>query len=318
MLGREFDRDLLVALWPSDGPDLEPAMAQLAVQDVLRPVPGERARCEFSHALLQEAAYDRILRRRRQALHGRVAGVLTERFSTVVEREPEIVARHWDYAAEPEKAVGLLATRPGCARWSARPSWSPPSTSAAGWRRSTRPVSMSAGDLERVDLLTYRAASLQAAHGYAADGRPGGLRGGPPGVRAHGRRRAAGLRQPRRVELSICCARSTARPWPSGTRCWRWASSAGDEVRLAEGHLYRGLVHMYLANFEVARGHLEQAFARYHRSDRFVQIYEAQGDMGVGRAGLPRARSCGTWVSPTSRATARTSASSSPRRSAVR
>ena len=56
VLGREFDRDLMVALWPSDGPELEPAMAQLAVQDVLRPIAGERARYEFSHALLQEAA----------------------------------------------------------------------------------------------------------------------------------------------------------------------------------------------------------------------------------------------------------------------
>jgi predicted ATPase len=57
---------------------------------------------------------------------------------------------------------------------------------------------------------------------------------------------------------------------------------AGDEVRLAEGHLYRGMVHMYLANFELARDHLEQAFARYHRGDQFVQISEAQGDLGVG------------------------------------
>ena len=138
VLGRVFVRDLLVALWPSDGPKLEPAMAQLAVQDVLRPVPGERARCEFSHALLQEAAYDRILRRRRQALHGRVAGVLTERFSTVVEREPEIVARHWDSAAEPKKAVGYWLHRRDAAR-RARPSWSPPSTSAEDWRHSTRP-----------------------------------------------------------------------------------------------------------------------------------------------------------------------------------
>src|SRR5205807_403084 len=35
-------------------------------------------------------------------------------------------------------------------------------------------------------------------------------------------------------------------------------------------------------NFELARTHLEQAFRHYHRSDGFSQIYEAQGDMGVG------------------------------------
>jgi predicted ATPase len=53
-------------------------------------------------------------------------------------------------------------------------------------------------------------------------------------------------------------------------------------VRFAEGHLYRGLVHMYLANFDVARQHLDEAFARYQRPARSDHIYEAQGDTGVG------------------------------------
>jgi tetratricopeptide (TPR) repeat protein len=53
-------------------------------------------------------------------------------------------------------------------------------------------------------------------------------------------------------------------------------------VRLAEGHLYRGLVHMYLANFDLAREHLDEAFTRYQRPDRSDHIYEAQGDTGVG------------------------------------
>jgi predicted ATPase len=53
-------------------------------------------------------------------------------------------------------------------------------------------------------------------------------------------------------------------------------------VRLAEGHLYRGLVHMYLADFDLAREHLDEAFTRYQRPDRSDHIYEAQGDTGVG------------------------------------
>jgi predicted ATPase len=52
--------------------------------------------------------------------------------------------------------------------------------------------------------------------------------------------------------------------------------------RLAEGHLYRGLVDMYLANFDLAREHLDEAFTRYRRPDRSDHIYEAQGDTGVG------------------------------------
>jgi class 3 adenylate cyclase len=278
VLGREFDRELLVALWPSEGPELEPAMAQLAVQDVLRPVAGERARCEFSHALLQEAAYDRILRRRRQALHGRVAGMLTERFSTVVEREPELVARHWDYAAEPDKAVGYWRT--AGMRALERAAFL---ESAEHFRRGLEALDAAgvdeAGDLERVDLLTYRAASLQAAHGYAA----AGVQDAYAAARRVCERTGADeqLVSVNRGEWTFHLLRADyGQALALGDEMLALGEQAGDEVRLAEGNLYRGLVHMYLGNFELAREHLEQAFSRYHRSDQFVQIYEAQGDMG--------------------------------------
>ena len=278
VLGREFDRELLVALWPSDGPELEPAMAQLAVQDVLRPVPGERARCEFSHALLQEAAYDRILRRRRQALHGRVAGVLTERFATVVEREPELVARHWDYAAEPERAVGYWHT--AGIRALQRAAFR---ESAEHFRRGLEALDTAgvdeAGDLERVDLLTYRAASLQAAHGYAA----AGVQDAYAAARRVCERTGADDRlvSVTRGEWAFYLLRADyGQALALGDEMLALGEQAGDEVRLAEGHLYRGMVQMYLGNFDVASAHLEDAFTHYQRSDNFVQIYEAQGDMG--------------------------------------
>ena len=73
VLGREFEREQLAALVPLDG-----ALAQLTAHEVIRPVDGAPGRFEFAHALLWEAAYARVLRRRRQALHARVAGLLTE------------------------------------------------------------------------------------------------------------------------------------------------------------------------------------------------------------------------------------------------
>jgi class 3 adenylate cyclase len=169
VLGREFDRGLLEALWPPEAPDLEPALLQLAAHDVLRPVVGTPSRCEFSHALLQEAAYERILRRHRQTLHGRVASSLIGSSLAAAEREPEVVAHHWSCAAQPAKAVRY---------------WH-----AAGTRALERAAFLEAShhfrrglealdevgpdpgdDLERADFLTHRAASLQAVHGYAAAG----------------------------------------------------------------------------------------------------------------------------------------------------
>jgi class 3 adenylate cyclase/predicted ATPase len=280
VLGREFDRDLLLALWPADGPELEPALAQLAVQDVLRPVAGDRARFEFSHALLQEAAYDRILRRRRLTLHGRVADLLTQQFSAVADREPEVIARHWASAAEPGKAVGYW--HKAGTRALERAAFL---EAAEHFRRGLEALDATeagpATDLERVDLLTYSAAALQAAHGYAAAGVE----------QAYGRARrmcertGAEDRLPpiNRGEWMLYLLRAEyGKALALGDEMLTLGQKSGDDVWLAEGHLYRGMVHMYLANFDPARDHLEKAFSRYHRSDGFDQIHDAQGDLGVG------------------------------------
>src|SRR5204862_256102 len=56
----------------------------------------------------------------------------------------------------------------------------------------------------------------------------------------------------------------------------------GGLVPGAEGHLDRGLVHMYLGEFDLAREHLEQAFAQYQPRKQADLVYDAQGDTGVG------------------------------------
>jgi tetratricopeptide (TPR) repeat protein len=138
-----------------------------------------------------------------------------------------------------------------------------------------------AGDLERVDLLTYRAASLQAAHGYAANG----VEQAYAAARRVCERTGAADRlvSVNRGEWSFHLLRAEyGRALALGDEMLELGERDGDALRLAEGHLYRGLVHMYLANFDVARGHLEEAFTCYQRADHFTQIYDAQGDMGVG------------------------------------
>jgi predicted ATPase len=60
------------------------------------------------------------------------------------------------------------------------------------------------------------------------------------------------------------------------------AERGGRRVPLAEGHLYRGLVNMYLGKFDLAREHLGEAFATYEPPEAADHIYEAQGDTGVG------------------------------------
>ena len=59
----------------------------------------------FKHALVQDAAYGTLLRRRRQELHGRIAAVLEERFRETVDQQPEILAHHCAQAGLTEKAI---------------------------------------------------------------------------------------------------------------------------------------------------------------------------------------------------------------------
>jgi class 3 adenylate cyclase/predicted ATPase len=279
VLGREFERSLLETLARLDGADIQPALRLLAAQDVLRPVHGAPSRWEFTHALLQQAAYERLLRPRRQALHGRVAETLIRSFAAVAERAPEVIARHWSCAAEPAKAV---------------PYWH-----AAGTRALERAAYPEAGehfrrgfdalveagptdgdDLQRVDFLTHLAASLQAGRGYTAVGvadayakarcacdRAGNYNRLVPVIRGQWLFYLLRAEYPTALDLS---GEMMALGW-----------RRDDPALLAEGHLYAGLVRMYTAQFGRARANLQEAFMHYQRHDPTDQIYEAQGDTGV-------------------------------------
>ena len=71
----------------------------------------------FKHALIQEAAYQSLLKSTRQQYHQRIAQVLEARFPEVTETQPELLAHHYTEAGLGAQAVALLA-----AGWPARPS----------------------------------------------------------------------------------------------------------------------------------------------------------------------------------------------------
>jgi tetratricopeptide (TPR) repeat protein len=280
VLGREFDRDLLERLAPMGGASIEPALLLLTAQGVIRPVPGTRSRFEFTHALLQEAAYARLLRRRRHALHRRVAELLIESPTLVAAREPEVIAHHYANAAEPAKAAAYWHT--AGTRALERAAFQ---EAAEHFRRGLEALDEKAPDpadeLDRADFLTYRAASLQAARGYAAAGVDDAY------ATARSAYQRAGdedrLVAVIRGEWMFYLLRGQ---YPTALELademLSLGSRSGDEMRLSEGHLYSGLTHMYLANWRRSREHLDQAFELYRRPLLPDQIYDAQGDTGVG------------------------------------
>ena len=106
VLGREFPYRLLVAMVELEEAALRQGLARLVEADLLfqRGTPPE-ATFTFKHALVQEAAYASLLRRRREEIHACTARALEERFPERAAGEPEVVARHYRAAGLAEPAA---------------------------------------------------------------------------------------------------------------------------------------------------------------------------------------------------------------------
>jgi class 3 adenylate cyclase len=110
-IGREFSYELIAAVAPHSKPELEQALAQLAASGLAfqQGTPPD-AVYTFKHALVQDAAYDSLLRRRRQELHGKIASVVEERWPQTEATEPELLAHHYTEAKLLLKAIPLWQT----------------------------------------------------------------------------------------------------------------------------------------------------------------------------------------------------------------
>jgi class 3 adenylate cyclase/predicted ATPase/ABC-type transport system involved in cytochrome c biogenesis ATPase subunit len=105
-IGREFSYPLLRALAGRDETALKDALAQLEDAElVFRRGDHPVAIYSFKHALVQEVAYENLLKSRRQVLHRRIADTLRYHFQTIAETEPEVVAHHFTQAGLSEAAV---------------------------------------------------------------------------------------------------------------------------------------------------------------------------------------------------------------------
>jgi class 3 adenylate cyclase/predicted ATPase len=104
-IGREFNYALLNAVVGRDEPSLRGALAQLEDAELLfRTGAPPDARYSFKHALVQDTAYESLLKSRRQVLHKRIALTLEERFPALAEAEPEVMAHHFSRAGLADQA----------------------------------------------------------------------------------------------------------------------------------------------------------------------------------------------------------------------
>ncbi len=82
-IGREFSHGLLAAVSPMPEAALDSALDQLVASELIfrRGTP-PAATYRFKHALVQDTAYESLLKSRRQQLHARIAEILERRFRT--------------------------------------------------------------------------------------------------------------------------------------------------------------------------------------------------------------------------------------------
>jgi class 3 adenylate cyclase/predicted ATPase len=106
VLGREFSYDLIRTVSPSGEDELQDDLKRLEQAELVfrKGFPPE-ALYSFKHSLVQDAAYDSLLKKKRQKVHEGVAHVLEEQYPEVRDTQPELLAHHFAEAGILDKSV---------------------------------------------------------------------------------------------------------------------------------------------------------------------------------------------------------------------
>jgi TOMM system kinase/cyclase fusion protein len=283
-LGREFSYELLHAVSPWDEETLQRGLYQLVEAEFLyqQGLPPQ-ATYLFKHALIQEAAYQSLLRSTRQQYHQRIAQTLEARFADLCATQPELLAHHYTEA-------GLLMQ--------ALPYWQQAGTRAL--QRSANVEAIAHGQsglalltdlpdtLQRtqheLDFLITLGPALMATKGYAA----------PEAVQAYTRARALCQQVGETPEhfpvlwnlVVLALARAEHQTaLELGTQCLQLAHRVQEAAFLLTAHLAIGVSWFYLGNPAQACTHLEQTVTLYDPAQHHVLAYR-YGAMDPGIVGF--------------------------------
>jgi predicted ATPase len=279
-IGRTFTYELLQAVSPLDEATLQQGLRQLVEAELVyqRGTP-PHATYLFKHALIQEAAYQSLLRSTRQQFHQRIAQVLEVQFPATVETQPELVAQHYTEAGLAEQAVVY-------------------------WQRAGQHASDRSAHLEAISHFTtgiqllqtlpetpehtQQALTLHIALGAALQITKG--LAAPEVEHAYTQAYALCQQVGETPQLApvlfglwrFYTARAqlhTAREL--GGTLLRLAQRADDSALVVIAHYTLGVTWCYLGALPAARQHLEDAIARYTPDQRRVLMFRMGLDPGV-------------------------------------
>jgi class 3 adenylate cyclase/predicted ATPase len=106
VIGRQFSYALLQAILQLDEVMLKHELGRLVEAEIMyqRGLPPQ-ATYAFKHALIQDAAYESLLKSTRQQYHQRIAQVLEAQFPVIAQAQPELLAHHCTEAGLIEQAI---------------------------------------------------------------------------------------------------------------------------------------------------------------------------------------------------------------------
>ncbi|MER3448153.1 MAG: hypothetical protein C4291_15620 [Candidatus Dadabacteria bacterium] len=105
-MGKEFSFELIRAVSSIDEVLLRNELSRLVEAEILYQIDTpSQAKYFFKHALIQDTAYQSLLKSKRQQYHHRIAQVLEEQFTEIAETQPELLAHHYTEAGLKEQAV---------------------------------------------------------------------------------------------------------------------------------------------------------------------------------------------------------------------
>src|SRR6185295_18655111 len=103
---REFSYELLQAVSSLDDVTLQQGLKQLVEAELMyQRGLGPQAHYLFKHALIQDTAYQSLLKSTRQQYHQQIARVLADRFPDTRANQPELLAHHYTEAGLIEQAI---------------------------------------------------------------------------------------------------------------------------------------------------------------------------------------------------------------------
>lgn len=162
-LGRSFSVDLLFEVAP--GLDVATGVQELLDAQLFDR--GDGGTLRFRHALIQDAAYERMLRPERRAVHERAARALVDRFPATAATLPHQVARHYELSADAARSVFWWLRAAEVAAHHSANVEVVASANAALAVLASHPVTNELSRLE-LDLQLLLAGALRGVAGFAA------------------------------------------------------------------------------------------------------------------------------------------------------